>query len=57
MTALKGSPPFQGTAALKQMLEYCSHNRVTVQYCSLFKTTEETIFTSCLGEIDFRHEA
>ena len=38
MTALKGRPPSQGTAALKQMPDYCSHNRVAVQSCSLLKT-------------------
>jgi hypothetical protein len=42
MTALKGRPPSHGIAALKQMLDYCSHNRVTAQSCSLLKTAKGT---------------
>jgi hypothetical protein len=38
MTALEGRPPSQGTAALKQIQDYCSLKRMTVQSCSLHKT-------------------
>src|SRR5580658_535437 len=48
MTAQKGRPPSQGTATLKQMLDYRSPNHVTVQSCSLLKTTKGTVFTSRL---------
>jgi hypothetical protein len=36
MRAQEGRPPPQEDDRLRQFTEYCSHNRVTAQDCSLF---------------------